>query len=85
MTRMDAHVMLTDKTDLQLPYIKPEELFLLPIIWGSISCHITPLVINSLRADTHTHTHKHTRISTFADKAILRNKALCAGHRLACT
>ena len=30
----------------------------------SISHHITPLAINSLRADTHTHTHKckHTRM-----------------------
>ena len=39
-----------------------------------------PLVINSLRADTHKYTHIHTqtRILTFADKAILRNQA-CAG------
>ena len=27
---------------------------------GSISGHITPLVINSLGADTHTHGHAHT-------------------------
>ena len=33
---------------------------------GSISCHIKPLVINSLGADTH--------IPTFADKVILRNQ-----------
>ena len=37
---------------------------------GSISHHITPLVINSLGAGTHT----HTRIPTFVDKAILRNQ-----------
>ena len=35
---------------------------------GSISCHITPLVINSLGGG-------HTHILTFADKAILRNQA----------
>ena len=29
---------------------------------GSISRHITPLVINSLGAGTHTHTHTHTDI-----------------------
>ena len=30
---------------------------------GSISCHITPLVINSLGGgDTHTHTHMHTDV-----------------------
>ena len=31
---------------------------------GSISCHITPLIINSLGAGTHTHTHTHTRAHT---------------------
>ena len=38
---------------------------------GSISHHITPLVINSLRADTHanTHTHTHTHIQTFMDRS----------------
>ena len=30
---------------------------------GSISCHITPLVINSLRVDTHTHTDDTHRIN----------------------
>ena len=38
---------------------------------GSISCHITPLVINSLGGrHTHTrkHTHTHTRIQTFKDR-----------------
>ena len=42
----------------------------------SISCHITPLVINSLGADTHTHTHTHT--NTHKDihtETILRNQA----------
>ena len=36
---------------------------------GSISHHITPLIINSLRGE---HTHTQTRILTFVDKAILR-------------
>ena len=35
---------------------------------GSISHHITPLVINSLRGG-------HTHILKFTDKAILRNQA----------
>ena len=40
---------------------------------GSISHHITPLVINSLRAHTHTHTHTniHTDVSI---ETILRNQ-----------
>ena len=29
-------------------------------LYGSISCHITPLVINSFGVDTHTHTNTHT-------------------------
>ena len=37
---------------------------------GSISCHITPLVINNLGADTHTNTHTEVRT-----EAILRNQA----------
>ena len=45
---------------------------------GSISCHITPLVITSLgvdiRTNTHTHTHTDVRIET-----ILRNQ-LCGRH-----
>ena len=40
----------------------------------SISHHITPLVLNSLTADTHT----QTRIPMFLDKVILRNQE-CAG------
>ena len=38
---------------------------------GSISHHITPLVIDSLGADTHihTHTHTHTHIQKFADRS----------------
>ena len=41
---------------------------------GWISCHITPLVINSLRGTyTHTHTHTHTRAHTnFLDKGNLK-------------
>ena len=31
---------------------------------ASISCHITPLIISSLRVDTHTHTHTHTHTNT---------------------
>ena len=30
----------------------------------SISCHITPLVINSQGADTHTNTHTHAHTHT---------------------
>ena len=45
---------------------------------GSISHHITPLVINSLGGgDTHTHTQAYQRSRT---EAILRNQA-CAGRR----
>ena len=37
---------------------------------GSISHHITPLVINSLGgAHTNTHTCKHTFIQTFVDRS----------------
>ena len=41
---------------------------------GSISHHITPLVISSLKGGhthtcKHTHTHTHTRIQTFADRS----------------
>ena len=37
---------------------------------GSISHHITPLVVHSLGGgDTHTHTHKHTCIQIFADRS----------------
>ena len=43
---------------------------------GSISHHITPLVINSLGADTHTRILSRT-------EAILRNQAR-AGHRPVC-
>ena len=42
----------------------------------SILCHITPLVINSLGADTNTHTHVDVRTET-----ISRNQAR-AGHFL---
>jgi len=42
---------------------------------GSISHHITPLVINSLRGG---HTHTHASILTLWTKAISRNQ-LCAG------
>ena len=50
----------------------------------SISCHITPLVNNSLRGGhTHTHTHIHTQIHTHIHthidvrtETILRNPAL---------
>ena len=45
----------------------------------SISHHITPLVINSLRGG---HTNKHTRILSWTE-AILRNQVR-AGRRLAC-
>ena len=38
----------------------------------SISCHITPLVINSLG---HGHTHTQTRIPTIRTGSILRNQA----------
>ena len=38
-----------------------------PIVWGSyhaISCHITPLIFNSLRGgDTHMHANTHTQMS----------------------
>jgi len=40
----------------------------------SISHHITPLVINSLRG-RHTHVHTHTRIQTSWTKVISRNQA----------
>ena len=35
---------------------------------GSISHHITPLVINSLRGG-HTHTHTQTHMHTFVDRS----------------
>ena len=35
---------------------------------GSISHHITPLVINSL-GGRHTHTHTHTHILKFTDRS----------------
>ena len=52
----------------------------------SISCHIMPLVINSLRGGhthihthtlthTHTHTNTHTHTPMILDKAIIRNQA----------
>ena len=52
---------------------------------GSISCHITPLIINSLggghtQTHTHTQTHAHTDVRT---TTILRNQAragLWLGH-----
>ena len=46
----------------------------------SISCHITPLVINNFRgrhANTHMQTHTHTDVHT---EKILRNQ-VHAGHR----
>ena len=51
---------------------------------GSISCHITPLVINSLGANTQTHKHAYTHIQTSAQKHILRKQA-SARHRPAHT
>ena len=44
---------------------------------GSLSHLITPLVINSLGADTHTQTHTHTQtcIPTSVDKVILISQA----------
>ena len=51
---------------------------------GSISHHITPLVINSLGGgDTHTHTHTHTHTQAYRrsqTEVILRNQA-CTGLR----
>ena len=44
---------------------------------GSISCHIMPLVINSLGADTHTHKHTHTHTDIHTE-TILRNQAHAA-------
>ena len=69
---------------LQLPY-KSHRTYLTNRM-GSISHHITPLVINSLggghtHAHTHTHTHTHTRTHTHTQayrrswtEAILRNQ-----------
>ena len=53
---------------------------------GSISHHITPLVINSLGGG-HTHTHKHTHANThtFADRSNSKKPGACrpqAGTRL---
>ena len=45
---------------------------------GSISCHITPIVINSLGGG-----HTHTHILTIYTGSILRNQ-VCAGLRPAC-
>ena len=54
---------------------------------GSISCHITPIVINSLGGGhththkythTHTHTHAHTHTNTYTEvriETILKNEA----------
>ena len=41
-------------------------------IW-SISHHITPLVINSLRVDTHIYKHIHTHIHTHANTHTYRH------------
>ena len=68
---------------LQLPYISHRNY--LTNHMGSISHHITPLVINSLGADTYTNTHTQTHTHTQAyrrsrTEAILRNQAH-ASHR----
>ena len=45
---------------------------------GSISHHITPLVINSLGGGhTHTHANTHTRIQTFADRSNSKKPGVC--------
>ena len=41
---------------------------------GSISHHITPLVINSFGVDTHTHTHTHRRLRTNNSKKMADNE-----------
>ena len=51
---------------LQLPYISHRTC--LTNRMGSISHHIKPLVINSLRGG-HTHTQTHTHTHTFADRS----------------
>ena len=53
----------------QLPY-KSHKTYLTNHM-ESISCHIMPLVINNLRADTHAniHTHTHTCKHTFMDRS----------------
>ena len=78
MTHMDAYIMLTKDADYNC-YIKAIELILTNHM-GSISRHIMPLVINSLRGrhthtQTNTHAYRHSRT-----EAILRNQ-VHAGRR----
>ena len=87
-TCMDAYVTPTEDTDYSC-HIKAIELFKMDYVrpirqishrtyltnhMGSITRHITPLVIHSFWGR---HTLKHTCIQAFMDKSILRNQA-CA-------
>ena len=65
MVCMEAKATPTNDTNYSC-HIKATELILTNHMW-SISHHITPLVINSLRANTHTHRHP--------TETNLRNKA----------
>ena len=47
----------------------------------SISCHITPLVINSLGEDTHTHAHAHVH-TDFRTESILGTRRPAADMHL---
>ena len=50
---------------------------------GSISQHITPLVINNLGADTHTHANRHTQAYRCSrTETILRNQAHVPGLKI---
>ena len=73
---MDAYVMPTNDTDYSCHIAKSHRTYLTNHT-GSISHHITPLVINGLRMDTHANTHAYKPSWT---EAILRNQA-CASHR----